>query len=608
MIPGRSTRIRRSILRAHVAASVVFVAALILAACGGNGDESSSESSTPTPPPSATATGPEPDATPTSEPSATSTAPVKTTDLEFAPGHTLDILGVDATVTGRPVVVVLRPIDHVELGQFLPALVDAGAVVFDAPFRPVEQSGRYPTALEEVSCAIGFAREHAAAFGGDPGTITVVAHSTGSYIAALTSFKAYDGACLSAPGLPDRMVGIAGVYGALTPQERADQDATLAEFLGGTIGENPDGYADLQLAGHLDSHRDLQVLLVHGRADEIVSVDQTNHWSQQLRDANYRVEVHIVEDGDHNSLLVDAIQSTETARLIAEFAATDRADTAIAVFFSAGAAEDCSSVEAFPRTIGAREDLIRAAFDELVAGPTEVELDAGAGSFFSPATAGTVESVTLSDGLLIIDFRDLRSLIPNASTSCGSEALLAQLNHTAFAFQTVGRVRYRIDRSCDEFANWLQRECFEVDRAGRQLDVATIERATGSGCAPPEGDGLPDGRWFGFVDEAQADQVSFDLACWFTGTAAASAASEDGEESPPPNNFYIRNTINRVRLVDVADTAEVTWLTDAGDPESAEVDTYDTWAAAQTGREPRPGVWLDIANGAVVSIDQQYVP
>lgn len=42
---------------------------------------------------------------------------------------------------------------------------------------------------------------------------------------------------------------------------------------------------------------------------------------------------------------------------------------------------------------------------------------------------------------------------------------------------------------------------------------------------------------------------------------------------------------------------------DAGEPESADVDTYGTWAAAQTGRELRSGVWRNIAKGVIVSIE-----
>ncbi|MGB5757461.1 MAG: GerMN domain-containing protein, partial [Acidimicrobiales bacterium] len=152
------------------------------------------------------------------------------------------------------------------------------------------------------------------------------------------------------------------------------------------------------------------------------------------------------------------------------------------VYFSVADGSDCAAVQAFPRDVPADTDRFRATFDQLVAGPTDDEAASGVGSFFSSETSDVVRSVTIIDGLLLVDFVDLRPLLSNASTSCGSEALLAQLDATAFQFPSVQRVRYQMEGSCDGFANWLQRECFDTDRSGRQLEVATVERASGSGC------------------------------------------------------------------------------------------------------------------------------
>ena len=82
----------------------------------------------------------------------------------------------------------------------------------------------------------------------------------------------------------------------------------------------------------------------------------------------------------------------------------------------------------------------------------------------SSATTGSVRSVILDEGRLTVDFKDIRSKIPNASTSCGSAALLAQLNRTAFQFPEVAQVRYEFLGSCDTFMNFLQRECTEPTR------------------------------------------------------------------------------------------------------------------------------------------------
>jgi len=65
--------------------------------------------------------------------------------------------------------------------------------------------------------------------------------------------------------------------------------------------------------------------------------------------------------------------------------------------------------------------------------------------------------------------------------------------------------------------------------------------------------------------------MSFDLACWFTGTAAADAALEARDESPPPNDYYIRNDTDRVRAMPVDPLAEVAWLSEAGNAETLEI-------------------------------------
>jgi len=65
-----------------------------------------------------------------------------------------------------------------------------------------------------------------------------------------------------------------------------------------------------------------------------------------------------------------------------------------------------------------------------------------------------------------------------------------------------------------------------------------------SGCTPP-GDVLPDGDWFGFIEDIElitgADHFAFDLACHFEGDQAELAAVADGYPTPLEFTPYIRN-------------------------------------------------------------------
>ena len=104
------------------------------------------------------------------------------------------------------------------------------------------------------------------------------------------------------------------------------------------------------------------------------------------------------------------------------------------------------------------------ALEALVAGPTAAARAAGLDSWFSDATAGALASVAERGGFLVVDFRGLDRLIPNASSSAGSMQLLSALDSTVFQFGTVDSVEYRLDGSCDAFWEWLQRGCEVVRR------------------------------------------------------------------------------------------------------------------------------------------------
>jgi hypothetical protein len=100
----------------------------------------------------------------------------------------------------------------------------------------------------------------------------------------------------------------------------------------------------------------------------------------------------------------------------------------------------------------------------LVLGPTAEERADGLTSWFSPETRNVIRRVQAADGDVIVDFRDLPDLIPGASTSAGSQHLLASLDYTVFQFDWVETVEYRLDGSCDAFWEWLQRSCEVVTR------------------------------------------------------------------------------------------------------------------------------------------------
>ena len=129
--------------------------------------------------------------------------------------------------------------------------------------------------------------------------------------------------------------------------------------------------------------------------------------------------------------------------------------TTYAVVFLVDGGE-CDETVAVERT-ATGDVTLEAAMAELLAGPTAAEQADGAGGWFSADTAGLVVSAEVADGVGTVDLdATLPDVIPNASSSCGSTGLLAQLDGTALGVPGVDEVVYSLDGDVDAFYAWLQ--------------------------------------------------------------------------------------------------------------------------------------------------------
>ena len=98
--------------------------------------------------------------------------------------------------------------------RFLGASMAAQGFVTIVPDYRIYPQVRWPAFLEDSALAVRWARDHGAAYGGDPGRLVLMGHSAGAYNAAML---ALDGRWLGAVGMtPVRdvraMVGLAGPY------------------------------------------------------------------------------------------------------------------------------------------------------------------------------------------------------------------------------------------------------------------------------------------------------------------------------------------------------------------------------------------------------------
>ncbi len=155
------------------------------------------------------------------------------------------------------------------------------------------------------------------------------------------------------------------------------------------------------------------------------------------------------ETGTDGTTTSAEVTSTSTSE------APDGEAAGVEVYLRPEGADDCSAVFPVPRTATV-EGGVADALAQLLAGPTDEEAAEGLTSWFSPETEGKLKGVVVEGGLAEVDFQDFSSIIPNASSSCGSASLLAQLDSTVLQFPDVEQVVYAFDGDPEAFYSWLQ--------------------------------------------------------------------------------------------------------------------------------------------------------
>ncbi|MCY7326565.1 MAG: cell wall-binding repeat-containing protein [Microbacteriaceae bacterium] len=164
----------------------------------------------------------------------------------------------------------------------------------------------------------------------------------------------------------------------------------------------------------------------------------------------------IIVLGGPDAVSIAVTNALELDYQVTRVAGGSGATRTVQVFFantSLGA--ECSDVFPVPRTVDAAAPL-RPTLEALLTGPTPAEQALGYGGWFSSATEGMLNDVSIESRVAYADFDDLRPVIPNASTSCGAAGMLSQLESTATQFDTVDDAHYSLVGSGVEFSEWLQ--------------------------------------------------------------------------------------------------------------------------------------------------------
>lgn len=181
-----------------------------------------------------------------------------------------------------------------------------GYTVYDIQYRLVPQA-IFPAQLEDIICALGHVRAHAAADGTDPERTVLLGRSAGAHLAILAAYRAGRDPVPASCTRPATVRGAVGLY-APTDLVRAynvpaDPDliagtSALGDFLGGSPASAPDRYRLATPQEALDRPVP-PTLLLHGEADQIVRPDHSRSLAAALTAAHDDVALVLIPWGGH---------------------------------------------------------------------------------------------------------------------------------------------------------------------------------------------------------------------------------------------------------------------------------------------------------------------
>jgi acetyl esterase/lipase len=221
----------------------------------------------------------------------------------------LEVAVPEGSAGPAPVTVVLhggfwRAAYGIELARPLAAdLAAAGWAAVAVEYRRVGAGGGWPATLDDVAAALDALADLPVADRLDLSRVTVIGHSAGGHLAAWAAGRGRLPA--GAPGASPRvLVGTAVLQAGVLDLVDADRQdlgrGAVRAFLGGPAEELPERLAGADPVRLLPTGA--RILCVHGSADDVVPVRQSERYAAAARAAGDAVEVRVVP-GDHMALI-----------------------------------------------------------------------------------------------------------------------------------------------------------------------------------------------------------------------------------------------------------------------------------------------------------------
>lgn len=207
--------------------------------------------------------------------------------------------------------------------------VPDGADVEVDPSNPTPR-GAFPDHFVDVKAAIRWLRAHADDYGYDATDVAVWGSSAGGHLALLAGVVddvtdlgdafADEVTKTVAPDISGAVQAVVSWYGVSDFTAVDDEGGPVSLLFGGTRDERPERYAQASPVTHVTPESP-PTLLMHGREDEVVAVEQSRRFYDALDDAGVnalRYELH-----DLNHVWVEAVEDIESERVAMDLLAAE---------------------------------------------------------------------------------------------------------------------------------------------------------------------------------------------------------------------------------------------------------------------------------------------
>jgi acetyl esterase/lipase len=199
--------------------------------------------------------------------------------------------------------------DKIDERDHIMMLASAGYAAAALNFRLASKDSadnRFPSAVEDVRCALRWLRSKVGFYGIDPTRIAAVGTSSGAHLAAVLATESdaagLDGACAETEAVSvSSFVGYYGLY------ELRDEDGNLAveNFLGALPSRDAEAATLASPIAHVDPG-DPPALFVHGSADVSIPIAQSEAMRKSLQVAGVPATLVTIDGADHSFDMLSA--------------------------------------------------------------------------------------------------------------------------------------------------------------------------------------------------------------------------------------------------------------------------------------------------------------